>query len=326
MARKTGFDLKTVTMAEILLLMIFGMVIVGSSELEDLRSRCVVPPEEVQLGGFDLGDPNFWNRCINYDLLDEENKLLLAEIAQRDNRIATLLAQQEELFRQVAAVKEALAQANIDSEEGETIADERDALLIQIALLEAENKNLYQSLQGALAQANIDSEEGETIADERDALLIQIALLEAENKNLYQSLQEATDEMARLQGITEGLKEALGDEAGHGGRDLPSCWTTSTNDLEFVLKIDVGDDGLIVEPSWPDQRQQAVVELGYDRIDFEQVRTLREWSGVFEKAMNYAVPKDCRFFVEVHDGTQDKNNWFPYWNMLGQHFYMLVRQ
>jgi len=68
------------------------------------------------------------------------------------------------------------------------------------------------------------------------------------------------------------------------------------------------------------------VELGYNRINFDQVRTLQEWSDIFSKAMDYAVPRDCRFFVKVHDGTQDKNNWFPVWNMPSQHFHMLVRQ
>jgi hypothetical protein len=201
----------------------------------------------------------------------------------------------------------------------EKIARERDALRAKVDRLEHAVSTLVEAkAPGAAAksavafktavEARLQSELGRSIVQGQEekiaAELVSAARLMAGSEGRA-SIETFTRENRDLRGQVAFLKTRL---EGKGGRDYPPCWADeSSGRIQYLVAIDMTNEGLIVTPAWPEVRNIDARALpGLDTLTAaEAALKLHEFKSAVQAIDEHSRRKNCRHYVIMRNHVSE---------------------
>lgn len=148
----------------------------------------------------------------------------------------------------------------------------------------------------------------------------------AKQRQNEEGLKEKEEEVARLKTLSDDLRaqnDALRAKSkASGGRDLPPCWVKN-NDPEYLLFIQIREDGMWLKPMWEPYRDMDADTLGLNRDQLEGVYTAQQFRARFgHLRQQQSQAGKCNHYVLVTDdlGTS-KNAYKQHLSLIESIFY-----
>ena len=166
--------------------------------------------------------------------------------------------------------------------------------LLMIAQLGSEARELANDIKSSgLSISSLQSNWRRLIDIDR----LEKGLVEKQRR-IDEALLANDEKLALLKSKSDALAIAT---KGSGGRDLPPCWTKDTNP-EYLLSIEILEDGLWVRPAWDQNRELDANSLGLYRDQIEGLYNTNQFLNRF-KHLRRQVGKTgkCSHFVLVTD-------------------------
>lgn len=110
------------------------------------------------------------------------------------------------------------------------------------------------------------------------------------------------------------------------GTEMPACWADpKTGKPEYIFKIDLTSNGLIIHDQHLQNRINAQKLLPLNMIHFERNLSARDFLAQTRPLAQWSIQHNCRFFVIAKDKTpaDQKNTYKAMLRTLESHFYKL---
>jgi hypothetical protein len=110
------------------------------------------------------------------------------------------------------------------------------------------------------------------------------------------------------------------------GTEMPACWADAkTGKPEYIFKIDLTSNGLIIHDQHLQNRINDQKLLPLDMIHFERNLSSRDFLAQTRSLAQWSIQHNCRFFVKAKDETpaNQKNTYKALLRTLESHFYKL---
>lgn len=157
------------------------------------------------------------------------------------------------------------------------------------------------------------------------------ARAEASAGRLEAVLEEERAARASAASANEDLRGQLAayeDRFGHGGRDHPPCWARpDTGRVEYLLSITIREDGLLVEPAWPGDREQPAHALPGVEAMLGSL-SLDEFGSRADEVLAWSDAQEppCRHYVRVADRTATKETFKRSLLTIERYFYKYLER
>jgi hypothetical protein len=128
---------------------------------------------------------------------------------------------------------------------------------------------------------------------------------EAELRSAAEELAATAD--ARHDEIGRQLR-ILGDQAGVG---FPPCWVSAENQIEYIYRITIGEEDLLVEAAWPASRQRDAERIPRARELLGRGLSLDQFSRTASSVLAWSLSSkpECRHYVILVDRAQSKDGY-----------------
>jgi hypothetical protein len=110
-----------------------------------------------------------------------------------------------------------------------------------------------------------------------------------------------------------------------GGRDLPPCWVNERNpsEIDFLLKIDLHDDGLEIRPGdEPSRQDDFLLVPGAKDLVGSRV-SLDEFEKIAQVVFDHSDRRNCRHYVLITDRSERS---YKSTLTIEEYFYKVVKQ
>jgi hypothetical protein len=265
--------------------------------------------------GFRLSDPREYRRGVVLGLTLAEVLVLLvfllllsmsALLLRKEREQGLLRRQLDHYVSLVQSVTRTLAS------QGVAVDDDGLANLVKAA---SETETLRSPLEEARALLAAEKAVTAQASAERERLA---ALLERVPGTTSETLSEKLDRlvrkgaandaaMANLTGQNTQMRIELARLKGNGGSGLPYCWATSDGRAQYMLKVEMQDDGVVVHNIEPRVRPEDPAWLTLDPIARDQLMPLANFMAQVVPLQSKAAADRCKYAIEVVDGTGRTN-------------------
>jgi hypothetical protein len=282
--------------------------------------------------GFQLSAPNEYRRGVVLGLTLAEVLVLLAFLLLM-TMTALLLRhdhEQAELHRQldrdaqiIHLVQQAVAR------QGVTVDDDRLANLIRNgAEADSLRSQLREARQRADAAAKAAADDQALVAllervpgaaSEQPAEKLARVIAQADkdrslnaeltkqNSQLTQTIQGTSAKDANLTGQNNQMRIELARLHGNGGSGLPDCWAAPNGATQYMLKVDMHDDGVIVSDFEARPRPDDPAWHTLDSIARGQLMPLAAFMSDVAPLKARETADRCRYGIVVKDSTGGTN-------------------
>ncbi|WP_158933150.1 hypothetical protein [Acidisphaera sp. S103] len=110
-----------------------------------------------------------------------------------------------------------------------------------------------------------------------------------------------------LTGQNEQMRREIARVKGNGGSGLPYCWTTLDGHPEYMLRVDLHDDNVVVSDISPRPRSGDPAWQLLDAVPRGQTITIATLISEVAPLDRDGTAKKCRYAVEAFDGTGRTN-------------------
>lgn len=286
------------TMAEIILLIIFALLLVLSTILHKSESANKDLTKELQ------------STEQRNQALEEKNQAL--ELA---------------LKKAIGNDFDADFMALIDAEKA---AMKIAKLEVQLEKIKKENKALASkvaatdALANAMQKGGIDPSSPEEIMN--FAGIMKTAMTEAgfdkdSFKHVAENNSRLENDNTNLQGQIEYLKRMCENKG--NGLECPPCWADSKGKPEYIFDVALTSVGLIIHDRKLTHRQQEQEKLPLGDLIYDTEITPQSFSDQLLPLFLHSQQKDCRFFVRAYDltGADEKSIYKKHMRALETRFY-----
>lgn len=236
-------------------------------------------------------------------LLDREKKSNLAinALSTKDKtyivRIATVIDSQEpEMAEEIVRVVESLP-AIIDVIKEKDLANGKSldqAVMRGIEKLESEKT----------AQASINNEPIE--------------------KQLVQALEKQKELEAEVNNLRDQKQNLVSQMTNEGrGVDWPPCWSDNNKKPEYIFKVDLTNEGILIQDNIIPHRTEEKSRLPLQNVKYNLSRSQSEFRAETADLFEWSRKKECRFYVLLYDKTGESEK-IRYKNLartVEDHFY-----
>lgn len=150
-----------------------------------------------------------------------------------------------------------------------------------------------EKLARVIAQAEKDRSLNAELSKQNSQLAQTIAGMSAKDTNLTGQNNQMRAELARLHG--------------NGGSGLPDCWASPNGATQYMLKVDMHDDGVIVSDFDARPRPDDPAWQTLDPIKQGQLMPLEEFMGDVAPLRARETAGRCRYGIVVRDLTGGTN-------------------
>jgi hypothetical protein len=116
------------------------------------------------------------------------------------------------------------------------------------------------------------------------------------------------------------------DNLMRSGRGLvfPSCWTSDSGDTEYIFDVTIRDSGVLVKDSGPAYRKAHESWKFVDEFAREMEIPETKFRNATARLYNWSRQHDCRFVVTMRDQTEptSKDRYKALRSLVEQHFYV----
>jgi hypothetical protein len=282
--------------------------------------------------GFKLGDPREYRRGVVLGLTLAEVLVLLvfllllsmsALLLRRDREHAAMAGKLDRYASLLQPLGEALAGRGVVIEETDRLVGliERGAAADRLQGELQDARRALDTAQHASASdarelSRLRAAEGATarVAEGAARYAALAAILErlpgAASIPLPERLERAVQ---RAAAADEGSASLLGQNAqmrgelarlkGNGGSGVPYCWALPDGRAQYMLKIEMGDTGVVVRDLDPRARPADPAWLLLDAVPRGRLMPMGEFIGQTAQLQARAAAAQCRYAVQVVDAT-----------------------
>ncbi|HET8636518.1 MAG TPA: hypothetical protein VFL96_06685 [Acidobacteriaceae bacterium] len=268
--------------------------------------------------GFRLSAPRDYRRGVVLGLTLAEVLVLLtfllllamsALLLRNERQQAELRRQVEQDARIVAVV------GRVAAKQGLPVDDDRLANLIRDG---EQAESLRSQLQEARQRADIAAQ---AVADNAAMVALLQRVPGSSSKSPVEKLSELvqnhqalmerdkilTKKDENLVGQNNQMRIELARVKGNGGSGLPYCWATPDGKPEYMLKVDMYDNGVIVQDLEPRARPDDAVWRTLDEIARDQLIPLENFMSQVQPLKAGEAAGRCQYAIEVFDSTARTN-------------------
>ncbi len=213
---------------------------------------------------------------------EKQQNLALESLVNQDKdyikRIVTVISTQEPDMSEdmVRAVENlpavfSLIRENEISKDGETPSE--------TVIRALEKLKIEKEAKSSISDAPLEQQLIEAIAKQKE--------LESESNNL-------ADQKENL--ITQMQNEGK-------GFDWPPCWSTANKKPEYIFKVNLRNEGIIVEDNVPAHRAEDKARLPIQNMRFNTLRSTSQFHAETKDLFEWSKANECRFYVLVNDQT-----------------------
>ncbi|MGJ0622243.1 MAG: hypothetical protein ACR65Z_16265 [Methylocystis sp.] len=307
------------TMAEILLLLIFVLLLILAARLVDekaiaatatdtvatLRARLAVAQQQLD-GNFDI--------TKEYVRIEEELTAARQDLAETEHRLT-------EAEKATAEMAEAAAL-------GREIMDEIQAI-DPAAGPDALETLISEAKTGRAVIAQAESLNPEATPEEALQDLMRDA---AAGRQSQADIASAADAMAQLESCQSTLQNCKGQTAylngqlGRAGFGEPPCWVSPEGRIEYIFAARLTDQGIILIDYALPHRAKQQAELPLDGIRFGVPLEAGSFRRAVSDLFAWSVVNECRFVVDFYDETgHDKNHFKTLQHAVEANFFIRER-
>jgi hypothetical protein len=267
------------TMAEIMTILVFLLML--ASTAVSIRTQARVTELQTVLG---------------------ERDSALGSVARALKEAGTDVGATNELVALLERGKRAdTAETALQEREGETasLRSERDRLA---AVVEASRPEARARLSSALEEAR--KAVGAEPASSDDAVVALLTRQVGEGA-------EARTVMARqgdvLRGQNEQLRRDIARFRGQGGAGLPYCWPTPQGQPEFMLRVIMRDNGVLVRDRSPQAQPNDAAWSVISALPREELMSIQAFTAAVAPLRARGQAQRCLYAVEALDETGSTN-------------------
>lgn len=270
------------TMAEIMLLVLFTMLLLIAYTLDKKEKKIVKQKYEIEKLEMKLGT------------LEEVRKIFEKKIAQKAKRNLTK-DDFDDFFDELL----------LSSKKADDLSKKNNALM--------ELQNKYEKLIGrlnkyALSKEELSGKKHEEILSQ----LIESAKLEQyikdagvsapEVKNLITENMNLTFQVNNQKGQLKNLQRKIVREG--KGEGIPPCWVSPKGKSEYIFKVIVGSDGIKIIDNKLARHAHEQSQLPLSNINYGVELVNKKFLRVTYPLYNWSVKNECRFHVQLYDATK----------------------
>jgi hypothetical protein len=306
-ARRLG--LLATTLTELLLMLFFVTLLLGLRVLSDQQEAKAHADEAAESAERELADERREADALRAQLVlvEREREALLSDLeaAAADEEwpedFRTLVRQSVTARAERAAVEAALraqgelaaARTHLAARERELRAQEEQSRRLREALGKGLDAPARARLEAAVAR---EAEARKQLAELRERH--EAALLEKEraSADLADTRQQAAYLRRELSGLGRGL-------------DHPPCWFDAEGRIQYLLRVEIGEQALRVTPVWPADREDDARRLpGAAKLAASGTLAPPEFTRLAAPVLDWSRKRDpeCRHFAEVVDAADSK--------------------
>ncbi|MBI2254753.1 MAG: hypothetical protein HYU58_09055 [Proteobacteria bacterium] len=119
------------------------------------------------------------------------------------------------------------------------------------------------------------------------------------------------------------LSNALNNK--RGGNDKPPCWADKdTGKIQYIFAMAVTDDGIVVTDRKVPGREKEQASLPIKSIVFDKPRTIGQFTQEVKGIYDWSVKNECRFHVPIANRTNLDTKavtWIPVYKAIKDRFY-----
>lgn len=313
------------TMAEIMILILFCLLMAFVLSLEEYQERIEQAEEaqqlfeelKAQVGSYDdawtlLTDIRTVVKQLGTDALNEIAALIENDPSVRLEDVSVAVVAGLEQYNAIKAELAAETENLPSSEEvlealGQRIADGKEYQK-QSPVLEA-----LQPIKDRLDRAN---GEEPSLEDFREAIRRMTADAEAWNAenqgDLAQQFQDAQiqnlDLEERIGRLGQALTKATDQLAGKGqGLVYPSCFQTEEGKIQYVFDIEFTEDSMTLAALPVPGNEERWERLNFQRISTGEAVSVARYLAETRDVFDWSKANACRFFVRILDRTLAEN-------------------
>lgn len=123
---------------------------------------------------------------------------------------------------------------------------------------------------------------------------------------IEQQLLAAIEKQKELEAETKNLTDQKKNLIAQIGRgvDLPPCWPDNNGrPTEYLFKIDLTNDGIVMFDSAPTHRTEVKSRLPLQKIKYGVPRNIPQFREEAAPLFHWSQQKECRFYVTIYDRT-----------------------
>ncbi len=282
--------------------------------------------------GFQLSAPNEYRRGVVLGLTLAEVLVLLAFLllltmtallVRHDHEQAELHRQLDRDAQIIHLVQQAAARQGVvvdDDRLANLIRDGAEADRLRSQLREARQRADAAAKAAADDQAivalleRVPGPASEQPAEKLARVIAQAekdrslnAELSKQNNQLTQTLAGMSTRDTNLTGQNNQMRAELARLHGNGGSGLPDCWTSPNGATQYMLKVDMHDDGVIVSDFGARPRPDDPAWQTLDPIARGQLMPLEAFMSDVAPLKARETADRCRYAIEVRDSTGRTN-------------------
>lgn len=124
-------------------------------------------------------------------------------------------------------------------------------------------------------------------------------------QQLLAALEKQKELEAEARNLSDQKKSLISQIESKGrGVDWPPCWPDSTGKgSEFLFRIDLTNDGIVMFDNAPAHRAEEKVRLPMQNIKYGVPRNIGQFQAETAPLFNWSKQKECRFYVLIYDKT-----------------------
>lgn len=248
-------------------------------------------------------------KLIAADKVRAERNFLKKKVEDLDSRLTALTELRNQLEEAGKTIKK-----NIILEEVESAI----SLLEEVKKLspdkasDPKNTNAIEQIKQAIAttdelkkqlktQTNQDLKPGQEAQTVQDIVTAAKKYNELIKSNI--SPEAAKKENSDLRGQVAFLKNKLA----RGGLDYPPCWADEkTGKVEFLFSIEVKPDSVVLEPAWPQSRENDASSLpGIADVLSGNPHSNEQFISSIQAIFNKSQQLQCRYYVQLKSTISD---------------------
>lgn len=251
-----------------------------AAEVDKAEKSVLALREALKEGGYASPDEalKHWKQCL---VLEPENRDLKARGSELDKQVAGLQGQVTGQDKQIAALT-----AFQDAMKALVKKDSPQAAADELATAMAFRKGFEDAAGRAL-----DAPNAARLGWECVAARTKTDAMEKERQNL---VNQVTFMRKQVEDMSSGTK---------GGFGPPPCWVDNGGKSQRLLAVEVTDQGLLVRPGWPAEREEEAKKLPSIKALTENSKamTASEFAGVARPVLDWAKKRspECRHYASV---------------------------
>jgi hypothetical protein len=271
------------TLAEILMLLVF-LLLMSSGTLLARRNR-EIDSLQAKLASIE---------SLMAPVMDDLRKHGIA-VRSLDDLTSRLerVTDSDKIRQELAEAQSALAEARAEAAKS---VHEADDLRARLERIPADKRQMADKAVAADAMSSMLSRagvSGDTTQDKLRTVLARVSQAENANKDLTGQNEQMRSEIARVKG--------------NGGSGMPYCWATLDGHPEYMLRVDLHDDDVVVSDVSPRPRPDDPTWQLLDSVPRGQAISIATLILQVTPLAGDAATKKCRYAVEAFDGTARTN-------------------